>query len=35
MVVVEARDRKLSPHMKYDKGGKILAGGTILPVKLH
>jgi len=34
MVVVEARDRKLSPHIEIvDKGGKILAGGTILPVK--
>jgi DNA-directed RNA polymerase subunit beta' len=34
MVVVEARDRKLSPHIEIvDKRGKILAGGTILPVK--
>ena len=34
MVVVEARDRKLSPHIEIiDKEGKILAGGTILPVK--
>ena len=34
MVVVEARDRKLSPHIEItDKSGKILAGGTILPVK--
>jgi|TARA_B110000240_G_scaffold58359_1_gene66430 DNA-directed RNA polymerase subunit beta' len=34
MVVVEARDRKLSPHIEIiDKAGKILAGGTILPVK--
>ena len=34
MVVVEARDRKLSPHIEIiDKNGKILAGGTILPVK--
>ena len=34
MVVVEARDRKLSPHIEIvDKDGKILAGGTILPVK--
>ena len=34
MVIVEARDRKLSPHIEIiDKGGKILAGGTILPVK--
>ena len=34
MVVVEARDRKLSPHIVIiDKDCKILAGGTILPVK--
>ena len=34
MVVVEARDRKMSPHIEIiDKDGKILAGGTILPVK--
>ena len=34
MVVVEARDRKLSPHIEIvDRAGKILAGGTILPVK--
>ena len=34
MVVVEARDRKLSPHIEIvDKSDKILAGGTILPVK--
>ncbi|MEL1237027.1 MAG: DNA-directed RNA polymerase subunit beta', partial [Candidatus Neomarinimicrobiota bacterium] len=34
MVVVEARDRKLSPHIEItDENGKILAGGTILPVK--
>ncbi len=34
MVVVEARDRKLSPHIEIvNKDGKILAGGTILPVK--
>ena len=34
MVVVEARDRKMSPHIEIvDKNGKILAGGTILPVK--
>ncbi len=34
MVVVEARDRRLSPHIEIiDKGGKILAGGTILPVR--
>ena len=34
MVVVEARDRKLSPHIEIvDMAGKILADGTILPVK--
>ena len=34
MVIIEARDRKLSPHIEIvDKTGKILAGGTILPVK--
>ena len=34
MVVVEARDRKLSPHIEIiDDKGKILSGGTILPVK--
>tara|TARA_B100001758_G_C18377410_1_gene595161 strand:+ start:37 stop:1326 length:1290 start_codon:yes stop_codon:yes gene_type:complete len=34
MVIVEARDRKLSPHIEIvNKEGKILAGGTILPVK--
>ena len=34
MVIVEARDRKLSPHIEIvNKDGKILAGGTILPVK--
>ena len=34
MVVVEARDRKLSPHIEItDKSGQNLAGGTILPVK--
>ncbi len=34
MVVVEARDRKLSPHIEIvDNKDKILAGGTILPVK--
>ena len=34
MVVVEARDRKLSPHIEIvEEGGKILSGGTILPVK--
>ena len=34
MVVVEARDRRLSPHIEIvNNDGKILAGGTILPVK--
>ena len=34
MVIVEARDRKLSPHIEIiNNSGKILAGGTILPVK--
>ncbi len=34
MVVVEARDRKLSPHIEIvNNSGKILSGGTILPVK--
>ena len=34
MVIVEARDRRLSPHIEIvSKDGKILAGGTILPVK--
>jgi len=34
MVVVEARDRKLSPHIEIvNTAGKILTGGTILPVK--
>jgi DNA-directed RNA polymerase subunit beta' len=34
MVIVEARDRKLSPHIEIiAEDGKILAGGTILPVK--
>ena len=34
MVIVEARDRRLSPHIEIvNKDGKILAGGTILPVK--
>ena len=33
MVVIEARDRKLSPHIEIvGKSGKIMAGGTILPV---
>ena len=34
MVIVEARDRRLSPHIEIvDENGKILSGGTILPVK--
>mgnify|MGYP003967842873 CR=1 FL=1 len=34
MVIIEARDRKLSPHIEIvDKSGKIIAGGTILPVR--
>ena len=34
MVIIEARDRKLSPHIEIvDKVGKIISGGTILPVK--
>ena len=33
MVIIEARDRKLSPHVEIiGKNGKIMAGGTILPV---
>lgn len=33
MVVVESKDRQLSPHIEItDKKGKVLAGGTILPV---
>ena len=33
MVIVESKDRNLSPHVEIiDKDGKILAGGTILPV---
>ena len=33
-MLVEARDRKLSPHIEIvDDNGKILSGGTILPVK--
>ena len=32
MVIIEARDRKLSPHVEIvDKNGKVMAGGTILP----
>ena len=34
MVIVEAKDRQLSPHIEIvDKNDKILTGGTILPVK--
>ena len=34
IVVIEARDRKLSPHLEIvDKNGEIVAGSTILPVK--
>ncbi|HIA22983.1 MAG TPA: DNA-directed RNA polymerase subunit beta', partial [Candidatus Marinimicrobia bacterium] len=34
MVIVEAKDRNLSPHIDIvDKNDKILTGGTILPVK--
>ena len=34
MVVIEARDRKLSPHLEIvDENNNILAGSTILPVK--
>ena len=33
MVIIEARDRKLSPHVEIvGKNGKVMAGGTILPV---
>ena len=32
MVIVESKDRNLSPHVVIDKDGTILAGGTILPV---
>jgi DNA-directed RNA polymerase subunit beta' len=33
-VIVEAKDRQLSPHIDIvDKNDKILSGGTILPVK--
>ena len=35
MVIVEARDRKLSPHIEIiDKNGKILAGEQFCPLKL-
>ncbi len=34
MVIVEAKDRQLSPHIDIvDKNDKILSGGTILPVQ--
>ena len=34
IVVIEARDRKLSPHLEIvDSKGEIIAGSTILPVK--
>ena len=34
MVVIEARDRKLSPHIEIvDEKGEIVSGSTILPVK--
>ncbi|MFQ6614947.1 MAG: DNA-directed RNA polymerase subunit beta', partial [Fidelibacterota bacterium] len=34
MVIIESRDRKLSPHIEIlDKAGNIMTGGTILPVK--
>ena len=34
IVVIESRDRKLSPHLEIvDKKGEIVAGSTILPVK--
>ena len=33
MVIIEARDRKLSPHVEIvGENGKVMAGGTILPV---
>ncbi|NQV37740.1 MAG: DNA-directed RNA polymerase subunit beta' [Candidatus Marinimicrobia bacterium] len=33
MVVIESKDRRLSPHIELtDKDGNVLAGGTILPV---
>ena len=33
IVVIESRDRKLSPHEIVDNKGEIVAGSTILPVK--
>ncbi|RMF08520.1 MAG: DNA-directed RNA polymerase subunit beta' [Candidatus Neomarinimicrobiota bacterium] len=34
MVIIESRDRQLSPHVEIvDKDGNVMAGGTILPVK--
>jgi|TARA_Y100000310_G_scaffold305272_1_gene345241 DNA-directed RNA polymerase subunit beta' len=36
MVIVESKDRNLSPHVEIvDKDGSILAGGTILPVNAN
>ncbi|MDP6032245.1 MAG: DNA-directed RNA polymerase subunit beta' [Candidatus Marinimicrobia bacterium] len=36
MVIVESKDRNLSPHVEIiDKKGTILAGGTILPVSAN
>ncbi|MEA1881359.1 MAG: DNA-directed RNA polymerase subunit beta' [Candidatus Marinimicrobia bacterium] len=36
MVIVESKDRNLSPHVEIiDKDGTILAGGTILPVNAN
>ncbi len=36
MVIVESKDRNLSPHVEIvDKEGTILAGGTILPVNAN
>ena len=33
MVIVESKDRHLSPHVEIvSKEGSVLAGGTILPV---
>jgi DNA-directed RNA polymerase subunit beta' len=36
MVIVESKDRNLSPHVEIvDKNGTIIAGGTILPVNAN
>ena len=36
MVIVESKDRNLSPHVEIvDKNGTIVAGGTILPVNAN